>query len=613
MNLTAENKNAVILAIDDSEDTLELIKFILLDAGYENIIISQNPNDAVALFIEHNPDVLLLDLNMPDKDGFSVITDLKEKCNAEYLPVIIVTDVDEVDLKVRVLQHGAKDYICKPFDHFELLARTNSIVAMSSFYKELILKNNSLNDVVNEQTNNLMNAVQKQEEAEQKLQKNLTHDGVTGLPNRYLFEDRLLQLITVSMRNKTKVAVIVIGFDNHHEIKNIIGHATYNELFRKITTRLRKIIRVSDTVSIIQDATSGTALSRIGDDMFAIIVPIFQTLNDIDKVIGRCAASLLEPIDLPEIMFDIVIRAGVSYFPDHGNTPDDLIQHANIALYHAREKHKDFMIYNLTFDSVTRYRLNLMTELKAGINNNELTLFYQPKIDLSNDVVTGCEALIRWNHPQLGVIFPDSFIPMSEKTGTIRLVTIWVIETAMQQWAQWASSGIDLSISINLSTHDLSDKTLVDNVKQNLEKYRVNPGYIIFEVTEGSTMQDPITSMNTLNRLSSLGVNLSIDDYGTGYSSLAYLRSLPVNEIKIDKAFVMNMDTDNDNSVIVKSTIELAHNLGYCVVAEGIVSEVIYTMLKNYKCNTGQGFHMSRALPAKELEKWLIEEKWKQA
>ncbi len=611
MKLTAENKDAVILAIDDNQATLGLIDAILRGAGFSNIHLTREARQAASLYKEYNPDVVLLDLNMPEMDGFDVLAMFKKECNAEYLPVIILTAEDDVAIKVKVLEYGAKDFIAKPFDHFEMLARINTIVSMSTFYKELLLKNKSLDRVVNAQTNSLMSAVKQKEEAEEKLQKNLLHDSVTGLPNRHLFEDRLSQFISVSKRNKTNVAVIVLGFDNYTEIDNVIGHHAYDELLRKITSRLKAILRTSDTVSIIQNATSGTALSRLGEDLFAIIVPIFQTLDDIDRVIGRCASSLLAPIDLPDIMFDIIIRGGVSYFPDHGDTPDELIQHANNALYHAREENRNYMIYDISHDYETKYRLNLMAELKKGLEQDELELFYQPKIDLNTNRVTGCEALIRWHHPEYGFVPPDSFIPIAEKTGTIRLVTTWVIGKAMQQWAQWRAMGIEFTISINVSTYDLGDSSFVALVKQKLEKYNVTPSNIILEVTENSTMQDPGTSMTILNHLSALGVLLSIDDYGTGYSSLSYLKSLPVDEIKIDKSFVMNMDTDRDNSVIVKSTIDLAHNLGYRVVAEGIENKTIYAMLQAYNCDTAQGFFMSQPLPAHEIENWLIEKKWK--
>lgn len=609
MKLTADNKNAVILAIDDSAEILELIEEILLASGFVNIITTSQAKDAAELYSRHNPDVVLLDLNMPKMDGYDVITELKRKCNDEYLPIIILTGEEDVKVKVKILQHGAKDYICKPFDHVEMLARINTIAAMSTFYKELVLKNKSLNSIVSQQTDSLMYAIHKQEQAEKELQTTLLHDGVTGLPNRYLFEDRLTQLISISKRNKTSVAVIVIGFDNYTEISNTIGHYDYDNLLRKIADRLKTILRTSDTISMIQDASSGTAISRIGEDMFAVIVPIFQTLNDIDKVIARCEATLLEPVDLPEVMFDIKVRSGVSYFPDHGDSPDELIQNANVALYHSRENQRDYTIYDISFDYLTKYRINLMAELKQAIINNSLTLYYQPKIDLTNDSVIGCEALIRWTHPEFGIVTPDSFIPMAEKTGTIRLLTLWVIDKALMQWAEWNDKGIHLSIAINLSTHDLKDKTLVDNVKKSIEKYKVNPQSIILEVTENSTMQDPATSMKTLNRLSALGVKLSIDDYGTGYSSLSYLKSLPVDEIKIDKSFVMTMDEDKNNSIIVNSTIELAHNLGYSVVAEGIENKVIYAVLQAYNCNVGQGFHMSRPLPPEELEQWLLDKK----
>lgn len=608
-NLKAENKDAVILAIDDNENILELIEAILLSAGFRNIITTVKPDESVYLFNKHNPDVVLLDLNMPLMDGFDVLTALKTNFNSQYLPVIVLTGEDNLEIKVKALRFGAKDFIRKPFEHVEMLARINIVISMSSFYKELIIRNKSLDSVVNEQSSNLLYAVKKKEEAEKQLENILLHDKVTGLPNRYLFEDRLSQLINTGQRNRTKVAVIVLGFDDYTDINNTIGYTIYDDLLRKLTERLKRIIRDSDTVSILHDGSKGTVLSRIGDDMFSIIVPVFETLNDIETIINRCFSILLEPIGMPDIMFDISMHGGVSYFPDHGATPADLIQSASKALYFARNDNVGYKVYDIATDDIRKNQLNMMADLKNAIMNDELEIYYQPKIKLSDDSIYGCEALIRWNHSEYGMIPPDDFIPMAEKTGTIRLLTKWVVEKAMSQWSEWDAQGIELKIAINLSAQDLRDIYFVGMVKRSLEKFQVNPICIILEVTETSMMQDMTMSMSTLSQLSKLGVMLSVDDYGTGYSSLAYLKSLPVDEIKIDQSFVLNMDRDKGSNVIVKSTIELAHNLGYRVVAEGIENKETYKILQEYGCDIGQGYYMSRPLPEKELIEWFNEKK----
>lgn len=608
-NLKAENKDAIILAIDDNENILELIEAILLSAGFRNIITTTKPDESVDLFNKHNPDVVLLDLNMPLMDGFDVLTALKTNFNSQYLPVIVLTGEDNLEIKVKALRFGAKDFIRKPFEHVEMLARINIVISMSSFYKELIIRNKSLDSVVNEQSSNLLYAVKKKEEAEKQLENILLHDKVTGLPNRYLFEDRLCQLINTGQRNRTKVAVIVLGFDNYTDINNTIGYTIYDDLLRKLTERLKRIIRDSDTVSILHDGSKGTVLSRIGDDMFSIIVPVFETLNDIETIINRCFSSLMEPIGIPDIMFDISMHGGVSCFPDHGATPADLIQSASKALYFARNDNVGYKVYDIATDDIRKNQLNMMADLKNAIMNNDLEIYYQPKIKLSDDSIYGCEALIRWNHSEYGMIPPDDFIPMAEKTGTIRLLTKWVVEKAMSQWSEWDAQGIELKIAINLSAQDLRDIYFVGMVKRSLEKFQVNPICIILEVTETSMMQDMTMSMSTLSQLSKLGVMLSVDDYGTGYSSLAYLKSLPVDEIKIDQSFVLNMDQDKGSNVIVKSTIELAHNLGYRVVAEGIENKETYKILQEYGCDIGQGYYMSRPVPEKELIEWFNEKK----
>jgi len=610
MKLKAENKDANILVIDDDNATLDLIDAILRDAGFENIRLTDNPEDAVSLFDKVNPDVVLLDLNMPKMNGFDVLKCFKEECNSEYTPVIMLTGEDDIEVKIKALNCGAKDFIAKPFDHFEVLARINTIVAMSTFYKKLVSQNKSLDSIVNEQVDSLMFALKAKENAQEELKASLLYDNVTGLPNRHLFEDRVTHYILDGQRNKTSVAIIVLGFDNYAEIDNVIGRNAYDELLKKITLRLKAVLRTSDTISILHDMGGGTFLSRLSEDVFSIIVPAFDTLDDIDKVVSRCAASLVESFDLSGVVLDIVMRAGIAYFPVHGETPDELIKHANNALYHARDKRENYRVYDIAFDTDVKYHLNLMVELKKALEADQLELFYQPKIDLRTNNVVACEALIRWTHTEFGFISPDSFIPIAERTGAIRLVTAWVMGKALLQWSKWDAMGIELSLSINISTHDLSDHSFVTLMKSHLEKYNVNPEKIIIEVTENSTMQDPVTSMNILNQLAALGLKLSIDDYGTGYSSLSYLKSLPVNEIKIDKSFVMTMDTDKDNRIIVKSTIDLAHSLGYEVVAEGVENKKTYTMLQGYGCDVAQGFFMSRALSVQDIETWLLGKKW---
>lgn len=619
MLINAVDPDSVILIVDDTSEIIDLLYLTLTNAGFTDIHSTTNSRDAAKLFYKLKPNVMLLDISMPEFDGFDVLQEIYRENPNSFIPIIIMTADGSDEVKLKALQKGAKDFITKPFSDFDLLIRINSVSEMSSLYKSLELQNFNLFNKIKEQTSKMHDAIELKNNAEEQLHFNMMYDSVTGLPNKVLLEDRLKQLIQQSKRDNSKFALVFFGVDDFMDIKNTLGQKIYNILLKKISTKLKSSLRLSDTISSLNLNSLEEMLTRVDEQKFTIVIPDYETKENIKLVISRCLAHLSEPFDMRGVNLDIVIRAGIALYPDHGDNVDELLQHANVAHYTARKNHLPWTYYDAEHDAFINHRLNLMSELKVAISEDNLTIHYQPKINLKNNYIHSCEALIRWQHSIHGFIPPDTFIPIAEQTGTIRLLTLWVLEKTISQCALWFKNNMPIPISINLSTVDLKDDAIVKTIKTILKTHKVPPYLITLEVTESSVMYDPTTSVEVLNNLFNLGVKISIDDYGTGYSSLAYLKSLPVAELKIDKSFVIEMDQDhhtvfidqdNDDVIIVKSTIDLAHNLSLSVVAEGVENEEVYNKLKELGCDIGQGYYISRPLPIDEFEQWLKTSKW---
>ena len=326
------------------------------------------------------------------------------------------------------------------------------------------------------------------------------------------------------------------------------------------------------------------------------------------------ARQLLKALEPPFVIGELTMHArasiGIAFFPTHGEDRDTLMRRADIAMYLAKQSANGYAVYSPEHDSYSPERLALIAELHRTIDNNQLFLAYQPKINLGTGTITGLEALARWQHPKIGLIPPDQFIPMAERTGFIKSLTLWGLKAALSQSRYWLQHGVGVPVSVNLSARILHDGGFPDRMEELLESYGIAPEQLELEITESVIMTDPAHALDILTRISRMGVGLSIDDFGTGYSSLAYLKKLPVNAVKIDKSFVIHMIKDQSDAQIVRSTIELAHNLGLKVIAEGIETREVWDRLVALGCDEGQGYYMSRPIAAPEMMQWLHESPW---
>ena len=437
--------------------------------------------------------------------------------------------------------------------------------------------------------------VQRLDEQNSALLSQALHDDLTGLANRNQLFDHLHSLI--DQNSDDGFSLLVIDINNFKEINDTLGHDAGDKLLIKLGQRLDKTFGGDELVA------------RLGGDEFAVVVSGNNT-SDIKNYVQQIQQSLQSPNEINGL--DIVTSAsiGCGSYPIHTQDVQTLIQRAEVAMYRAKEEHASYLVYDPEFDPHNVRRLKLMADMRSSIKNEQLTMYYQPKIDMRTDKISSVESLVRWIHPEHGLVPPDDFIDFIEQSDFVTEFTLFTIDEALAQCHSWTEAGLKIDVAVNLSANTLRDQELAANILCLLKKNRVSAKRLKLEVTESAIMTDPKQALKTLHALADMGITLSIDDFGTGHSSLVYLKRLPASELKIDKAFVMDMLNNENDCMIVDSIINLAHNLNYTVVAEGIEDEETYQHLKENGCDTAQGYHISRPLPATEFDKWIKETTW---
>lgn len=439
----------------------------------------------------------------------------------------------------------------------------------------------------------LANEIKNETEA---LEYQASHDPLTDLPNRKMLNESLqAELLRIDRRNSSLV-LIISDLNHFKEINDTLGHHIGDLVLQQAAERLYQTVRKSDTVA------------RLGGDEFSIMLTD-SNIEQAERVASHIIETFNHPFSVEGHKLNIGISIGIVESPLHGDDVNILMQRADVAMYNAKRNNLGYSIYTPDQDQHNVSRLQLMSELNDAIKHQRLELYYQSKIDIQSGKIIGAEALLRWDHPVRGFIQPDEFIPLAEQTGLIKPLSYWVISQALKQCAIWHKRGLDLSVAINISVQCLYDEKLLKSLRKEIQANRIPANKCILELTESDIMTDPIRAKHILAELKSTGASISIDDFGTGYSSLAYLKQLPVSEIKIDRSFVMEMVDDDNDRVIVQTIIDLAHNLGLSVVAEGVTSEQTLELLRQQGCNTGQGFYIAKPQPADLFLAYLSQEK----
>jgi diguanylate cyclase (GGDEF)-like protein len=450
------------------------------------------------------------------------------------------------------------------------------------FARQMFQRTHSLQEATNELA---------EKQAENEFQ--ALHDSLTGMPNRMHFHKRLLEEIETAKEQRSKMAVILIDLDHFKEINDTLGHHFGDMLLQEIGPRLASVLRDDDL------------MARLGGDEFGILLPNLSGEEVAVRVADRLIEELARPVAVEGLALDVAGSLGIALFPMQAEDAETLLRRADVAMYVAKESGGGYEIYEDSFDQSNPQRLTLIGQVRPALESGEFVMYYQPKVRLLDGRVAGAEALIRWDHPSLGLVPPDEFIPLVEKTVLLRPLTYYVAESVLKQWREWADLGIRLPIAINVSPRSLLDVDFPDQISGLLADWDVPPAFLRLELTEGFLLGDSGRSIAVIDALAGVGVGLSIDDFGTGYSSLSYLKRLPIEEIKIDRSFVTQMQVDANDYMIVRATVDLGRNLGLRVVAEGVEDLATFDRLADFGCDEAQGFYISKPVSAVEFTRWL--------
>jgi diguanylate cyclase (GGDEF)-like protein/PAS domain S-box-containing protein len=430
------------------------------------------------------------------------------------------------------------------------------------------------------------------------LRHQATHDELTGLPNRAMLFETLEEALEAARPNKSLLALMLMDLDRFKEVNDTFGHHFGDVLLKQVAFRLQNQLRGEDVVA------------RLGGDEFAILVPEAGDAAAVAATARRILDTLEQPFVIEGQVLEVGASIGAALFPDHGADARTLLRRADVAMYAAKEKQSGYSFHRDDHETRSPDQLALVVELRHAVEKGELTAYYQPKLHMRSGIMTRAEVLLRWEHPTRGHLLPAQFIPLAERTGLIRGITDWLLDHAIGQCRVWRDAGAPIHIAVNVSARSLLDQTLPETVQHALDRWGVDARFLKIEITESSIMADPAHALAILAMLQSMGVRLSVDDFGTGYSSLTHLRELPIDEIKIDKSFVIGMGSSEADAAIVRTVIDLAHNLGKQVCAEGVEDEATWHQLRDMGCDLAQGYWIAKPMTAENLMDWLVKTRW---
>ena len=559
-----------LLLIEDSEDDAEFVVRALSRAGF--LVVPERvdtPEDLVSALERQRWDLAIADYTMPGFSGMAALTLLREY--DPEMPFIFVSGTIGEDVAVGAMKTGAQDYIMK--GNMKRL-----VPAVERELKEAVSRG-------------------ARKQAEARLAHLAYHDALTDLPNRILLHDRLQQAVISAERSHEPLAVLVLDLDGFKAINDSLGHHAGDGLLQHVASRLRALLRDADTVA------------RLEGDEFALILPGASGEGAV-HIAGKLLHELRRPLALDGGPLVVEGSIGIAWFPEHGSNADQLLQKADIAMYVAKSGGLGCAVYTPDRDRNAHRRLALVTEMREGIEHDQFSLDYQPILNIQTGTVAGIEALARWNHPQQGRLLPVEFIDLAEHTGLIEPLTTLLLDQALAAWTG-PDPRLAVPVAVNLSPRLLRHPDLPDRIAEHLKLRNAHPSSLVLEITENFIMADPLRSMSCLNRLHDMGIKLAIDDFGMGYSSLSYLRQLPLDQLKIDRSFMIELAAGDD--AIVRSTIDLAHSLGLTVVAEGVESAAVYDRLRGLGCDAVQGLFISAPGPAITIRRWVARQNAQQS
>lgn len=585
--MNASNRN--LLIVDDEQNVINSLKRLFRGKGY-NIHSCNNGKDALTFFQDNHQDdigVVLSDFQMPGMKGTEFLAEVK-KCQPDTIRILLTGQANEVPVTEAVNDGALHKFLDKPWDNQRLLSTIDE--AFIQF--ELVSENKRLTEELADANSELKvlndNLEQQVNEKAQQLVKAIYYDELTGLPSKALIKDRLDQEIKNANRSASSITVMSIGIDNLTMVNQSLGQQAGDNLLKSIAERLTTSMRASDSVS------------RITGDKFCLVLPNKNALEKPSVIADRVMAALRSPFILGEQTVFLTASVGMSLFPADSDDMETLISYSESAMRQVKDSGKNnYRFYSKEYGELAHKRFSLESDLRKAVENNEFCLYYQPRIDIRQNTIIGVEALMRWNHPEKGIILPGEFIPLLEETGMIEAVGEWLVYHSIKTLKSWQNQGLpDIHMAVNLSarqfyqgkilevTQDAINQTGLDISRSNLE----------YEITESLLIEDVVSARKILDELNNMGIVLAIDDFGTGYSSLSYLIQFPVHYLKVDRSFVMNLEHSKNAKAIVNTIISLAHGLNMEVIAEGIETTSQLNILANMGCHEYQGFLFSKPI-----------------
>ncbi len=571
-------ETAKILIVDDTKANLVALRVLLKQveadiisagSGAEALEAAQQDTDHLAL--------ILLDVQMPEMDGFEVARLLQKNEKTRSIPIIFITaNQDDAHIEEAYLA-GAVDYIQKPIRKTALISKVRVFLDLWSLRF------------------GLEQEVEQRRAAEHRVEHLATHDPLTNLPNRRGLYEELNELIYRSRRYRYSSAVIYVDLDGFKNVNDHFGHEAGDRLLTRVSANFKNIVRQTDTVA------------RIGGDEFIVLITDINSDNSLITKIESLLYEASRPIKFKGHNISVGASIGIALYPDHGENAETLLHHADQAMYQAKNHGKNtFRFFTEDINERAHRQRELQDNLRKALPADEFSVFYQPIVDAGSGQVVSAEALLRWHSEKLGQVFPDEFIPAAESAGLIPELGCWVLEKAVQTGADWYRRfGIGLRIAVNASTIQFRNNMLYDSIRRQIDTLQWDPDLLEVEITEGLLLDDSPEVNTYINEISNCGVRLSVDDFGTGFSALSYLKNYPVSTVKIDRSFVMDLPGDKENEVLVQAIIAMAHGLRLEVIAEGVETIEQWDYLRNLGCDFAQGYYFGKPMPQEEFEEYL--------
>lgn len=693
---------AVVLIADDDGAMRVLLRETLEQAGF-NVKEADNGASAVDMFAKVRPEIVLLDVDMPQLDGFSACAELRKLPDGRNVPVVMVTGLDDLDSIRRAYEAGATDFITKPINWTILGHRVRYMLRAGRAFADLKKSESRLANAqriaklgnwewdlekttlrCSEETYRIFGlhppvmgstlealfttihpadrdmtkaaldralrrgkpfnidhrvivpdgterSVHQQAEitfdndskpvymtgtvqdvtdrrrAEEQIHALAYYDTLTELPNRVMFKDHLSKALARARRRNTLVATLILDLDRFKRINDTLGHSVGDQLLREVARRLVQTVRKEDLVARSPNEDQSANIARLGGDEFAIMLTDLESVQAAAKVARRTIEAMSAPIPLETQEVFVTASIGITVFPFDGEDVDTLLKNADTAMYHAKsEGRNNYQYYTKSMNASAFENLALENSLRRALEREEFELYYQPQVSMDTGEIVGVEALIRWQHPEMGMISPVQFIPLALETGLIVPMDEWGLRTACRQAKEWSDTGLrPLRVSVNLSSYQFRQKQLTQTIARILSETRIDPQYLNIELTESTIMQNAEEATKTLHELKEMGVKLSVDDFGTGYSSLSYLKRFPLDTLKIDRSFIKDITTDPDDEALTRAILAMSNSLKLKVVAEGVETDAQLEFLRRNGCDEFQGYLFSRPVSATEMTEML--------